>query len=569
MSKAFEKFINGDDVLTLAHLTKFNRDEQARVKYSTQTDVWFGAQYIFRSPSQPPLQWLHKEICDALVQPSPCLPIAEWSPIKERVILAFRGAGKSTIEAGHIVQIILCCPNVRILLLGGSLPRAAATVDLVRRHFNSNDVIRYLFPEFCDVSVSGASFTSSARTDTSLRDETVSIASFRSIKAGWHGEVLKLDDATNEQNQRTLVSVAKTLGSYDDLEPLLEPNTYIDFNGTRWAENDIPQSIKENAEANGTEIVWLEIPIFTVKTGQQNQIDIDRRNRSHDLDLSRDVIFTWQEKWNSQTLAAKYRKPNFDSQYLLRIPKIIAAALGIVSPTELQLQNIVCSAQPFSWSETLVLNGDLSQVGAGGEDDCAIVSGIWNPSQQHLTLSRIILEKFTDEKVFLAQVSELYNDCLVKSPNEIKFRIEDVQNARALWEPKFRYARIRADFQSPSVERGARAARIGKFFEALREGKISISQKCNHWEDIIKQFCGYNSQQKQRKVDLLDSAAQLWEFCQTISELTPTSFDDLLPPMKSYLPDQKLEASRHADEENEKSAAIAARNMQNPYRYGV
>ncbi len=535
MSKAFEKFVNGyhrENVLTLTRLTKFNRDEQARIKRTIQTDVWFGAQYIFRSPSQPPFQGLHKEICDALVQPNPDVPVSEWSPIKERCILAFRGAGKSTIDAGHICQIILCCPNVRILLLGGSLPRAAATVDLVRRHFNSNDVIRYLFPEFCDVSVSGASFTSPARTDTSLRDETVSIASFRSVRAGWHGEFVKLDDATNEQNQRTLVSVAKTIGSYDDLAPLLEPDTYIDFNGTRWAENDIPQSIKENAEANGTEIIWLEIPVFQVKTGQPNQVDIDRRNRNHDLDLSRDVVFAWEEKWNAQTLAAKYRKPNFDSQYLLQIPKSIVSTPSVIVPDETFLEScrkrVMSSAygEELRLNETFVMNGDLSEVGQDGSDDCCVVAGIWNVQTHHLTLITIILEKFTDEKVFIHKVYELYDSFTVRLIGcryGVKFRIENVHQAKHLWKGKLGFP---IDFQFPSVERDARAKRICKFFEALREGKVSISEKCNHWEDIIEQFCKYNPQQKERKVDLLDSAAQLWEYVQSISELKPMAFDN-------------------------------------------
>lgn len=573
---AFRDFMQSDEILTLEQLKAFSPAEQKKIKRLIQTSVWFGAQKIFRSPSQPPLRPFHKQICDALVQPNPDLPIAEWSSIKERVILAFRGAGKSTIESGHIVQVVLCAPNVRILLVGGSLPRAASTVDLVRRHFNSSEVIRYLFPEFCNVSVSGASFISPARTDSTLRDETVSIASFRSITAGWHGEFLKLDDATNEQNQRTPEAVAKTIGSYDDLEPLIEPNCFVDFSGTRWAADDIPQSVRENAEANGTEIIWLEIPVFTVKTGQPNQAQINGRNAAHDLDLSRDVVFTWEEKWNAQTLAAKYHKPNFDSQYLLRVPETVAPAFSIVSPTESQLRNIVRSAQPLSECESFVINGDLSEVGTGGQDDCAIVAGIWNPSERHLTLSRIILDKFRDEKTFLSKVSELYGHCVLESPNQIRFRIEDVRDARNLWEPKFQALRIPAEFQYPSVERDARVKRIGKLFEALYAGQISISQTCTHWSDIVKQFCGFNARQNQRKVDLLDSTAQLWEYCQTISELTPVRIEDLLSVSVGEFDDFsegvdraiQYEKSRRADEKNERAAADYTNQMLNPYGIG-
>lgn len=574
---AFTTFMQSDEILTLEQLKTFGPAEQKTIKRLIQTNVWFGAQKIFRSPSQPPLRPFHKRICDALVQPNPDLPIAEWSPIKERVILAFRGAGKSTIEAGHIVQIVLCAPNVRILLVGGSLPRAAATVDLVRRHFNSNEVIRFLFPEFCDVSVSGASFTSPARTDSTLRDETVSIASFRSITAGWHGEFLKLDDATNEQNQRTPEAVAKTIGSYDDLEPLIEPNCFVDFNGTRWASDDIPQSIKENAEASGTEIIWLEIPVFTVKTGQPNQAEIDARNAAHDLDLETDVIFTWEAKWNAQTLAAKYRKPNFDGQYLLKIPESIAPAPSIVPPTQTQLLSLVRIVKPISEQETFVLNGDLAEVGQGGSDDCALVAGIWNPSQRHLTVTRIILDKFRDEKTFLSEVSQLHGQCVLDSPNQIRFRIENVRDAHNLWEPKFQALKIPVEFQYPSVERDARIKRIGKLFEALYAGQVYISQRCSHWKDIVKQFCGFNPRHNQRKVDLLDSVAQLWEYCQTISNLVPATAADILRAGVAEFPSDTFDVhlsateyqqSRLAAEESERAFGEYENQRLNPYGIG-
>jgi len=97
-------------------------------------------------------------------------------------------------------------------------------------------------------------FISPARTDLTLRDPTVSVASFRSLKTGWHGEWLKLDDATNEQNQKTLYAVEQSIIRFEELSPLLEPNTYMDFNGTRWLNRTSP--LYYGSIVKCTELSW-------------------------------------------------------------------------------------------------------------------------------------------------------------------------------------------------------------------------------------------------------------------------------------------------------------------------
>lgn len=52
---------------------------------------------------------------------------------------------------------------------------------------------------------------------------------------------------------------------------------------------------------------------------------------------------------------------------------------------------------------------------------------------QHLTVDRIILGKFTEEKVFLGAVRKLNDDSMLHSSNRIHFRIENVREARALF----------------------------------------------------------------------------------------------------------------------------------------
>src|SRR5579863_4630797 len=111
---SFKDFMQDDSVLTLEELKTFSPAQQKKIKRLVMTDVFWAAQKIFRSPSQPPLRSFHCQICEALPQPNPDIAVSEWSPIKESVILAFRGACKTTITSGYVVQCVLCAPDIRV-----------------------------------------------------------------------------------------------------------------------------------------------------------------------------------------------------------------------------------------------------------------------------------------------------------------------------------------------------------------------------------------------------------------------------------------------------------------------
>lgn len=287
---------------------------------------FFLANNVLRNPkAKPLLPKVHGGICDTLVHKDPNIPLEEWSPVKERVILSFRGSLKSTIEAADVVQIILCAPNVRIVLLSGKIGLAKSILRLARSYFESNEVLMMLFPQFCsDINQNSESFTTPARTDHSLRDPTIQVATFGSVKAGVHAEYLKLDDCTNEINQATPELVEKSIQKYDDLDPLLEPGGYIDFTGTRWAVDDLPEYIKtkgnEMEEETGRKhVLYFFQPVWNVKkiadehpewTDAQIQIAQrarDEREKKHRLNVD-DVNLAWPEKLTPEFLWPKYRK---------------------------------------------------------------------------------------------------------------------------------------------------------------------------------------------------------------------------------------------------------------------
>jgi hypothetical protein len=577
--ESFEKFNQSPEVLTLERLQSFSQKEREFVKKLVQADVWWAAQKLFRSPNQDPLQPFHKQICDAMVQPNPDVPISNWSPIKERAILAFRGALKTTLTSGYCVQCVLCARDIRILFVGGTLDKAAELIDMVRARFN-HPVIQYLFPEFFPIPWAGKSFTTPARQDTMLRDETLASTSLRSANAGSRCDLLILEDAATDQNMSTDTRVAKSVNQYDELAPLVEAGGYTTFTGTRWHEFDIPASVKEHAEAMEAEdgeqhLIWLEIPAFKKKENQPNQDDIDLRDAKNQL-TPEDVVLTWEKKWNAAKLFPLYWKnpDTFLKQYLLRIPaETPNVSFDVIkNPTPELIHSLSVFANPPSDKETIVINADLSSVSEEGTDPCAIISGIWDPSVKHLLVTGILLEKFIDEKVFLSKVSSLHSQCLIQSWNEVRFRVENVREALALWQKKYASMKMRAEFLYPSFDRGAREKRVTSLFAAMHANQIQFDQGLQpYFETIISQFCSYNPRQTQKKVDLLDSTAQLWEYCQTVQlkyvgfQLTPIGSPDGVFFDGETRDSMDHEASLRADAENEKSAAEYFRQQSDPY----
>src|SRR5271156_4815593 len=109
-------------VLDVKDLIALSKIEIESIRYRCQTDLFFLTNVVFRNKKDPPLvPEVHGTICAELLQKSPNTPLEQWSTIKERVILSSRGTLKTTIESSDIAQIILCYPNVRILILSGKL----------------------------------------------------------------------------------------------------------------------------------------------------------------------------------------------------------------------------------------------------------------------------------------------------------------------------------------------------------------------------------------------------------------------------------------------------------------
>ena len=237
-----------------------NDEQRSALKLRCQTDLYFLCKEVLGYKDMVP--HVHQAICDTYVQKDPRKGIFEQSETKKRMVLAPRGTFKTCVDIGDIVQWILCFPNVRILLLTGKQDLAHRMVREVKQHFQTNDTLRELFPEFCPDRNSkwgtDDEFTSPARTIAIIREPTVSSSTIATINAGLHVEVCKPDDVVNEINSATVDQCGKVIEAFDGLTYLLEPGGYMEINGTRYKSWDLYGKLLEREAATKAE--WEQNP---------------------------------------------------------------------------------------------------------------------------------------------------------------------------------------------------------------------------------------------------------------------------------------------------------------------
>ncbi len=220
--------------------SSLSSEQREILRHKCLTDLYFLCKEVLGYKDF--VQHVHQPMCDTYLKIRPGIPLLEQSDIKTRMILAPRGTFKTTAHLGHIVQLILAFPDIRILLLTGTQDLAWRMVGEIKRHFMSNDYLRELFPEMCPPRDkkwgTDDAFICPARTKV-LREPTLSSSTLDSVKAGVHVEVIGIDDSVNEVNSTTITQCQKIVDAYDSLTYILEPGGFTNINGTRYKSYDL------------------------------------------------------------------------------------------------------------------------------------------------------------------------------------------------------------------------------------------------------------------------------------------------------------------------------------------
>jgi len=89
---------------------------------------------------------VHEQVCDFFVHKDPSKGVYEQDTVRARLLLDPRGHFKTTIDICDTIQWLLCFPDIRILMMSGTLDLAKEILTIVRNHFMYNTRLRELFP---------------------------------------------------------------------------------------------------------------------------------------------------------------------------------------------------------------------------------------------------------------------------------------------------------------------------------------------------------------------------------------------------------------------------------------
>lgn len=186
---------------------------------------------------------VHADLFDAMPTPQPGVVIRDWSTQKNVLILWPRGHFKTSAVVLRIVQMILCDPDIRILIMQGSLKLSKKILKEVKSHFTGQNVksgLPALFPEFCAEKLGDAfEFTVPARVRKHLPAATVTVASPRATSTGQHYDAFFADDLVHANNFRNIELLDKLESEFAHFVPLLDPGGYTVVTGTRYSFADI------------------------------------------------------------------------------------------------------------------------------------------------------------------------------------------------------------------------------------------------------------------------------------------------------------------------------------------
>jgi predicted phage terminase large subunit-like protein len=161
---------------------------------------------------------------------------------KSALILYPRSTFKSCINVADIVQWLLCCPDIKILLLTAEDKRAKQILVAVKRFFEERKPLSNLHLIFPEYILTGVASTSkeplncpARKDDLAGIDNTFWVKSQASQKTGSHADVVKRDDIVTPENATTPELREGVKESADDTENLILEHGFLDTIGTRYA----------------------------------------------------------------------------------------------------------------------------------------------------------------------------------------------------------------------------------------------------------------------------------------------------------------------------------------------
>lgn len=159
-----------------------------------------------------------------------------------QLILEPRGSLKTTILIAYILRRIVKNPNIRILIACEELALAKTILAGIVSIIENNEVFKALYGDLKGPNPKTwhqESILVCTRTDTTLKEATITCTAIGVTKTGFHYDLIIVDDPHSEKNTGTADQIQKVIRWYGLLLSLLDPGKKLIVVGTIWHFGDL------------------------------------------------------------------------------------------------------------------------------------------------------------------------------------------------------------------------------------------------------------------------------------------------------------------------------------------
>jgi hypothetical protein len=428
----------------------------------------------------------HAELFACFVQYDRSKAWVDQSEIKDRMVLWSRGHFKTTAVIVDIIQCILNFPNIRILLMQGSVPLTKLLLRQILAQFTGEAFgsrLQELFPEYCgdkkQMGATAMSFTTPARTQKQLPQATVSVSSQKAVKASQHYDAGYFDDLVNDQNFRNPKQILKLQGDFTLAQALIDPGGYRFLSGTRYAFGDLYEQIQRWQATSGKWIIsikdcWTDesgnlpdsqkvprLPRFVKKNGQQGGFTTEQL-----LQMQAD---------DPQNFANQYlNRPMAASQAVFTEDMFTAASVAANDAPALSSAIMVCDLAATDTErsdDNVIAVGKVDNLGIGYLVD--LRGGQWSPMDMAMHVIDVFLRHRAHRICFEgSSAAKYFVDFLklVAKQKNVYLPIEE----------------IKVDNRPD-----AKNMRVSAFAGVVRRGRFRFFRGLSNFEKFVEQACEF------------------------------------------------------------------------------
>jgi hypothetical protein len=446
----------------------------------------------------------------------------EQSPeIKDFLLLASRSAFKSSWSHVWILSLILCQPDIRILLVSETKPLSKDFIGVIRSYFEttSGQETRFhrFFAEFTIPAGDGSVLSLDCPMAHLKLAQSIESTSMDSAVAGRRADVILFDDPISSTSCGNDVQIQASINKYLALIKLREVGGLVLLLGTPWAETDLFSRLIQMSDEGDRALAYRIDPAFVVKKTARHKLTPALLPTLVESDVE-SFLFPERLDWKFLRREISASPSFFMSQNLCIFPRSEDADLRVTFELE-DLEKHTraighyetaaytkCISLDRAWSTSRYADYSCVTVGRIQQYQNKQVAVIIDAKMDRLKESELVkaicdmIVKHRDIKYFVAEKD--------KGFEQLWQSIQRQLNLRGIPAPHFTWAPILAGAQNA----GAKAKRAKRLELPLLEDRLWFAT--GEWNEVcFKQLCDFDGLTKSnshRKDDFVDSLGLFW-----------------------------------------------------------